>query len=338
MGLVKFSRGTNMKEMNLIAAGGAALNIVGGFLRDSKRDIEESTCVINPCFIDTSKSNLRRAGISLDDERAFIIDGVDGSGKKRDTNYKVVSDYAKEILHQYKPNDINVIVHSASGGSGSVIGPILGHELINRDCPVMLIVVGGSDSRIEIENTIKTLKGYEVISRRSNKPINVIYFENSVTSPREKVDSLAQSTIALLSVIFSGLNDDLDSADLINFLNYHNVTNNEPQLTLVDFFYSDFKVPKGQSVISAVTLTDREHQSTLPVIVDYQAVGFLNESTAKHVSTQLPINMVNIVGYFPTVIDRLEKRLAEIDEMRSSIITRKVEVDDNLGNDRGIIL
>lgn len=326
------------KDMNLIAAGGAALNIVGTFFRNASLNIEDSTCDIHPCFIDTSKSNLRRAGIATDDPRAYIIEGVDGSGKKRDTNYKIISEYAKEILHQYKPTDINVIVHSASGGSGSVIGPILAYELINRGCPVILIVVGGSDSRIEIENTIKTLKGYEVISRRANKPVNVIYYENSSISPRDKVDSMAQSTIALLSIIFSGLNDDLDSADLVNFLNYHDVTQNEPQLTLVDFFYSEFKVPKGQSVISAVTLTDKEHPSTLPVKVDYQAVGFLSELTSQHISTELPISMVNIVGYFPTVIERLEKVLAEIDEMRSSIITKKVEVDSDQANQHGLIL
>jgi len=327
-----------MKQMNLMACGGAALNIVGGFLNNRRTDISDSACEINACFIDTSKSNLRRAGIESNDERAFIIDGVDGSGKKRDTNYKVVSEYAKEILHQYKPADINVIVHSASGGSGSVIGPVLAHELLSKNWPTLLIVVGGSDSKIELENTIKTLKGYEVISRRINKPVNVVYYENSKLTPREKVDSLAQSSIALLSVIFSGNNDDLDSADLTNFLNYCNVTNHEPQLTLVDFFYSEFKIPKGQTVISAVTLTDKEHPSTLSIIVDHQSVGFLSPETSKLVSTQLPINMVNVLGYFPDVISRLEKQVNDIVEMRQSVVIKKIDVNDAEANDHGLIL
>lgn len=339
MGLVKMSeRGISMKQMNLIAAGGAAMNIVGEFLNNRRTDIEDSTCVINACFIDTSKSNFSKAGIALDDERVYILDGKDGRGKKRDMDtYEVVSEHANEILHQYKPSDINVIIHSASGGSGSVIGPVLASELLSRKCPVILIVLGSTDSMIEVDNTIKTLKGYEVLSKNQNKPVNVIYYENSTTTPRDQVDTLAQSTISLLAVIFSGKNHGLDSEDLVNFLHYQNVTQNEPQLVLVDFFYNEFKIPKGQSVISAVTLTDKEHSSSLPIVVDYQAVGFLSDTASKQVSVELPINMVNVMGFFPAVIERLEKYLTEIKDMRQSTIIKRIEVTDGIANERGLI-
>jgi hypothetical protein len=101
-----------MSKLNLYACGGAGVNIGMNFLKYMGKTAE-GFAEIKPIFIDTSKSNTH-SSISI--ENLYLLDGLDGSGKKRDSNYEAISECSKEILHQFKPADVNVIVHSASGG------------------------------------------------------------------------------------------------------------------------------------------------------------------------------------------------------------------------------
>jgi len=99
-------------KMHIYACGGAALNIASSIVNyDTKNDI--GFCDIETYFTDTSKSNLVS---KIPDDKTYLIEGLDGSGKNRKSNYEVLSECAVKILHQFKPGDINVVLHSSSGG------------------------------------------------------------------------------------------------------------------------------------------------------------------------------------------------------------------------------
>lgn len=101
-----------MSVMNIYACGGAGANVASNFLKFSKKK-ESGFAQLVPYFIDTSKSNINSA---IPQDQTFLVDGLDGSGKKRNANYETISECYKEILHTFKPADVNVVIHSASGG------------------------------------------------------------------------------------------------------------------------------------------------------------------------------------------------------------------------------
>ena len=319
---------------NIYNCGGAGLNIGNHFVKyNNKKD--PGFAEIKTFFIDTSKSNIAP---SIPAEQVYLVDGLDGSGKKRDTNYTALSECSKEILHQFKPADVNIVIHSTSGGSGSVLGPILVSELLSREALTIVILIGGTSSKIETENTLKTLKSYEMISHKRKMPVVAAYKENSALKPRGVVDAEIQTTIVILAAIFSGNNKELDASDLKNFINYNNVTSFTPKLALLDFFSKDIVLGKGQSLASLVTLVDEKTSSDVPMPVEYQAVGFLPEVTKEAVSVELPIHACVITGYFNAVADGLDAKLAEYDEARKVVVEKSIVKMDADHTEEGLIL
>jgi hypothetical protein len=325
-----------MNQMNIYAAGGAGINIVSQLMRHADKP-SDGFATFKPVFLDTSASNFKRAGLDINDEKVYLIEDRDGSGKKRDSNASAIAERSKEILHRFKPGDLNVIVHSASGGSGSVIGPILAGELLKKDVQTIVITIGSTDSRIEVENTSKTLKGYEATARKIEKPVNMVYYENSSATPRGSVDQKVQTIIVLLAAIFSGQNHELDSADLSNFLNYQKVTVIDPQLTHLEFYSRTVELAKGHSVISAVSISDAQTDASIGIPVGYRATGYIDDKLKDAITVDLPLHIVTVAGYFPAVLDRLSRVIKDIDEHVTSAVTKKIQLDEEL-NEHGLIL
>ena len=309
-----------MAKMTLFACGGCGVNIASRFIEFAGKK-QPGFAEIQPFFLDTSDSNMPA---NADKEHIYAIDGLDGSGKKRDENAAIIAERSKEMLHHFKPSDVNIVIHSASGGSGSVIGPLLVSELLSRDAQVIVIMVGSSDSRIEAHNTISTLKTYENISHRRSFPVVAAYYENCEATPRGTVDDRIHKIIVLLSAIFSGENKELDSADLANFLNYPKVTSFKPKLSYLDFFSKDIEVSRDQSIVTVVSLTDEKTSSTPNVPVEYQATGFLGREALGTIGIELPIHATVVSGYYHGVINKLDERLKTIDESRNAYVEKSI--------------
>lgn len=320
--------------IQLYGCGGAGINLIQSFLKHAGKH-EDGFAEFRPFFLDTSRSNIKAAD---EGDHVYIVEGIDGSGKKRDSNYRLITERSKEMLHRFKPGDINVVIHSASGGSGSVLGPTLVSELLSRDAPTIVIMVGGSDSRIETQNTVNTLKSYEMISNKREMPVVAVYFENSKETPRGTVDQRIQTTIVLLAAIFSGENRELDSADLNNFLNYPVVTSFTPKLSYLEFFSKDIVTERDQSVVGVVTLTDSQTDSSLNVPVEYQAVGFIGDNAKTAVNIPLPIHAAIISGFFNGTIEKLDAKLRVIDEARGARIEKSILSKSDEATDEGLVL
>ena len=90
--------------------------------------------------------HLRKPGINRD--KVFLFEGIDGSGKVRAENHKAIGKSVLKILEQFKPGKFNIIVNSASGGSGSIIGHSILAELKKRGEQVVMILIGSTASHI----------------------------------------------------------------------------------------------------------------------------------------------------------------------------------------------
>ena len=323
-----------MASMVIYACGGMGANIGAHFVKFANKK-SEGFADIETYFIDTSSSNLTG---SIPNDKVYLVEGADGSGKKRDTNYTVLSERSKEILHAFKPGDVNVIVHSASGGTGSVIAPILVSELLNRGELVIVVAVGSTGSEIETANTLKTLRSYEVISQKRGQPVVASYRENSVKKPRGVVDNEVQTFIVLLASIFSGANRELDMEDLRNFINYNRVTSYQPKLSLLDFFSKDIELGRGESLISLFTLTDANTPDEVDVLAAYRANGFIPDSMKSNIGIELPIHSCVIGGHFNLVADALETKLKAYKEASQVVVEKFIAKDIGDATDEGLVL
>lgn len=324
-----------MTEMNLYCAGGCSMNIGSMFaLYDTSKD--KHFAALKTYFIDTSRSNLDKR---IDDDQLYIIDELDGSGKKRDRNYGTMSEKANEILHKFRPAKINIVLHSTSGGTGSTMAPILVSELLKRDAMVIVLAIGSTGSRIETENTIKTLKSYESISKLRSKPINVHYLENSASSPRGTVDADMKSAIGLLAGVYSGNNRELDTADIEHFLDYTKVTSNPPRLSYMGFFEKEFPELKGQYIQSLLSLTTNDISADVDVPVPYQAVAYIPDTLKDLIKKNLPIHIASVSGFFNPIIERLSKKLEAYDDANRAHVSKPIlDSSDDSSTEEGLLL
>lgn len=322
------------KIAKIYACGGAGTNVALGL--EKYQGIETGgLCTLDINYIDTSRSNLRDG---IDGSRVYVLDGKDGAGKKRDTHYNAIYERRNEILLDHKPGDINIILHSCSGGSGSVIGPVLVSELLDRKEPVIVLMIGTSDSRIETENTAKTLKSYESISKNREVPVIACYNENSQDTPRGAVDVQIRTAALVLAAIFSGQNAELDSSDLYNFLNYNKVTSFKPRLAKLDFFSGKVELPKDQSLVTLVTLAKPGDDTTSTIPVEHQSVGFTSREALEVISIDMPIHAAIISGAFNEVLESLEKKIASNDEVRRSRVEKSIIGHNDSAQLDGLVL
>lgn len=322
-------------KITLYACGGAGLNIASHF-ENFRGSSETGLATIEPVYIDTSKSNITN---KIPEDFTYHVEGLDGSGKVRAENHSQISECVLDILHKHQPTDINIVLSSASGGSGSVIAPSLVSELLHRDVPTIVIIVGSTDSRIELVNTIRTLKSYEAIAQLRKSPVSAMYYENSPVSARKSVDTDIHTAITLLSTLFSGENRELDSSDLKNWLKYNKVTAFDSHLSFIDFYKKKIVLEKGITAITVATLAVDDGETSPGTDVEYQCVGYIKKEVLDKIGLDAPIHVAVLDGAITVVHKRLDKTLQSLDEARNArIVKTSILSEKDVPTSNGLIL
>lgn len=323
---------SSVGKLTIVGAGGAGINIASSFVGKK----ESGYADIDVLTIDTSNSNIRDQS---DKSKVYLFEGKDGSGKVRALNYETISERSKEILQRIGQSDIVLLVHSAGGGSGSVIGPVLASELINKNRLVSVVLIGSTSSTKEVDNTLKTIKSYANIAETTGIPISLAYFENSSKTPRSKVDEAVKTHIIMTSLFFSGEHRELDRTDLDHFLQYTKVTEYKPAIVRLEYFDgTDISLNRDEAIVAAVTLTTEEVCSDISYPIEYQAVGFLPKTLEQRVMFKMPLHAVLILNAFNPVISNLEESLSKAKEMRSAIVEKPLVPKDVASTKEGVIL
>ena len=303
---------TKRNTIRIYGCGGAGVFNTTPFARNSLNN-ESNFAIFDPAYIDTSDSDM---SLTVPDNNKYLFADMDGSGKKRGMNAAPIASYCPDILHQFKPsNNLNVVVHSAGGGSGSVIGPVIVEQLLKMNKKVVVIMIGSSSSAIDTKNTINTISSYDNYSRDIGRPAVMYYLENSAKVNMATVDSHVQGMIVMLSLLFSGNNRKLDSADLENLLNYPAVSNFPSQLAycgLADGGNTLSSVNNAKLVAMASLLAEGENMDA-DMNVNYHVHGFMSTSAKSTTSSKTPIHFGIYLGYFTKVVANLKAKLAEMD-------------------------
>jgi hypothetical protein len=261
-------------NVKIYAVGGFGINIGTAFIKAHLAD--KNLSHVDVVFVDTSDANMRDERLrTVDESKIYRFPKLKGGGKNRKELHPKIVPHVPELLSKLQPTDFNIVVHSASGASGSTVGPEIVREILQRNGNVLVLQAGSTSDRMVLTNTVGTMKSYAAISRRLNKPI--VSYMNTATktlSPSE-VDQRAIAALYLMSIVFSDKNDRVDTTDLTNLLNYHKVTNFEPEFSGIEFFHESVNLPGHIVPQAAVMLVPQANTDHLGVPVDGLRVDYI---------------------------------------------------------------
>lgn len=326
------SKGT----MNVFGCGGTGINIARHIASREAEFSSEAYAKRNVYFLDTSMSNL--AGMSPQDPNVYVYEDVDGAGKNRRHVAATVMENVNPVLLKFRPAEINIVISSNSGGSGSVIAPSLVSELLDRGENVILFAINSYEDRKALENVIACMKSYESISKLRKKPVVACLFENNSDNTELAVNKHVSDSVILLSALFSRNNEGMDTQDLRNWLNYDKVTNFAPSFSqLVIHIGEVSKVDDRHLITSMILSPSRETQIGYDFIVDYKKVGYFDQKNNPNFSNE-PVSYLIYDGMIETLFRSQQKRLEELnEEARARNSKRSILSDSDKAESNGLM-
>lgn len=203
--------------VQLYGCGGGGINIAKEYSGEMETtDISK----FSACFLDTSDSNL--ADHLLDNTFLFSDPSgeTDGSGKVKAQNAELIEKSIPEVLRKFPAKDMNIIVYTASGGTGNVAGYLLHRKLLEAGHSVVSVVIGTFEAERTAKNTMGTIASLSDLAEDVDKPVIFHYSSNARGVPRSTVDKEAHLIITALAMLSSRRNHGLDTADIKSFLDY----------------------------------------------------------------------------------------------------------------------
>lgn len=334
---VKQAQAPEKGSVQIYACGGAGINISSMF-EEFRGQSDLGIASVEVSYLDTSRSNLKP---SMAEKNVFIlgdvVENVDGSGKDRSSNSAAIQKHMAAILQAHRPGYVNVVVTSLSGGSGSVIAPVLVHNLLKEDKMVIVIAVGVAKTGKEIANTKATLQSFERIAEVTGKPVVLSYHENSKQTPPSAVDSAIAEMITAISVMFSRQNTGLDTMDMYKFLNFNDkVTSYPAHLASLFTETGEMGEDKGEGVIAVATAAVDNDNVGVDFVTPYGCYGILPRGVGEDVIDRAPLHLVIKAYAFNEIAGRLNGLLTEIERNakarvnESALAGAKLEGDDFL--------
>jgi hypothetical protein len=303
----------------LFACGGTGVNI--GKIID-RQDIDTSVY-----YIDTSTSNLKDVSSS----HVYIVEDMDGAGKHRATTYDKFKDVSSDILIHFTPsNKLNIVVSSLSGGSGSIIAPLVAKELIKNGYNTIVIGIDSRGSIIELKNTQKTLLTYRSISSTENKPVALFYVENL---DRKKADDEAIAFVKLMTVITdTRIVQEFDISDLTNFINFDKVSDNSPSVALLEIAKNEPSTEtKGTAIVTTILIGKDKNVGICDPIPEYLAQCVITDN----MFDQDNIRIDAVLGKLSQVVGNIDSKIKALEDNKK--VNRHKDVEAN-GNSDGIVL
>lgn len=315
--------------LRVYGCGGMGINIAS---RYDGVDREPNFATVKPGYVDTSRSNLQD---HFAEEDIFVLKNVDGSGKVRRENHSEIANVVKQVLLQIEPGTFNVVVFSSSGGSGSVIGPLITAELLARKLPVVVLTVGSDESIITAQNTLNTLKSLAAIAERSKLPVVTYYEQNDFDRRRSDVDSQMYYAISALAVLSSNRNRELDSKDIANWVQFNKTTSVAPQLAQLEVYTTAEDAEEIKDPISVASLYGSQDSASLSNIPEYQCAGYFREETDKYDQ----LHLIVTIDAIPNIISGMKDTLDRYEDQRSGRVKQaSIVTDSDEISDTGLIL
>lgn len=322
------------KIVRVYAAGGAG-NSIASTMEGFRKNKEPGFASIEIAYIDTSGSDFQ----GVTEDNIYRFKGIDGSGGLRAENHEIIAKYVGDILQAHPPGFLNVVLSSGGGGSGSVIGPSITNELLRKGENVVVIVIGGVDTRTHIQNTQKTIRSYENLSIRHKRALLLRYFQNESSAHRKEIDQQVRHLMISLSILFSGQNKSLDSKDLEHWINFNKVTTFDAQMVALETVTSLDDLASDRNIVSVATIAPMDGDTDLARPVEVQFVGYVPVDMSADAQERLPLHFVTTDGLFDDLDAQFERMLSKMDEEAGARVKRESIVSDkDIITNNGVVL
>lgn len=235
-------------KFKLFGCGGCGINITSRYQRDGLfRDSFEAL------GLDTSDANID----GLTNLSVELVPGATGSGSDQSKNVDRYEAFLHKVITQYEVGTVNILVYSASGGSGSSMGPTLHRMLLERDIPVISIIVGDNTTITEATNTVGTLLNLNKHTE-TGKPVVFSFYENTRENTHGKVNSDIVTFIDTLRIMLGNENRRIDQTDIYHLFFYNRVVKAAPVLSCLEVISGDEAEVYDRNAVAAISLYDQE--------------------------------------------------------------------------------
>lgn len=316
-------------KIKVIGVGGAGCN-VAMFLKSTLP--KENRSVIDYYFIDTSKNNVDESAVNGNfmHIKSSDINGdvLNGSGGKTSTNAvhisKAIENFINDKkLHQSK--DLNIIISSISGSSGSVAINEFAKRLLGTDATMVGVVISDSSTYQYLDNSISGIVRLNSVSKKLGA-LTLLQFNNNEYENEDghsKIDICNRdilSVIDTVSVFTSGENKDIDDKDMEFLFKPHmydklNIEHGLYTLLAGSCKFTDSEL-KSKSVLIGRTLKHENSEknsplSTYPLLQHKEGYTSADLETCQHLDLlvcnnfdDIYKNMVSLKERFKTKIEK----------------------------------
>lgn len=330
---------TSIPSVSVIGCGGCGVNLTQKFVKQYG-PLEH----INYYLIDTSYSNFdEELNIPL-----LIVKGTNGSGKYRAENFDKIKEFlGTKLVEQNILSDINIIIFSASGGSGSVIGPVLLREIVRQKKLCIVITLADMLSQTDIVNSLNTLKTIDNITKQLNMYLPLTLFSNE--KGRMTADKGILVHLKRLCHIFTSQCKEIDVTDKLNFLRPNKLFPSDTKIGIHGLYttYNDQEIESLEEIgfvifpheyfdsVITISKDDTLYGATKNPIVIFQ--GFGDSS----LETESCINAFLVpTGTSQEFINKLNDMFHRFDSLTSNI-TEEIEIESEskaIKTDDGFVL
>tara|TARA_Y100001956_G_scaffold82973_1_gene107783 strand:- start:176777 stop:177724 length:948 start_codon:yes stop_codon:yes gene_type:complete len=288
-------------KVNILGCGGLGINLGGRF---SKLFNIDNNPNIDICYIDFGRSNLTP---DHPEDKTIVLpctnEGNNGSGRKRDENYRSVVDNLERIINTFEPTDITIVVSSTSGGSGAVIAHVLINRLMQLGKIVIPYFVSSWNDETSAQNSLKALDGLFNLPEANGLPLPFYYASNGDNAFSKAVDDDILTSLATLCDVVTLEPHGLDNADLRNFFRW-NATNELPNELAILETYRD--VSKYNETECLASLRFSKSGDCLDDMGQYKVIQQLGDDVDQD-SLDITISSEFLADVFKDGEARLEK-------------------------------
>jgi hypothetical protein len=262
-----------IKRIGIYGCGGAGTNLLA--MTEKKIATENLTGVYSPyvpVYIDSSESNFDELPAGAE---TYRIEGMNGAGKHRDEMLEPARREAANILFKYPPQDVNILVSSAGGGTGAVLATVLAEKMWEAGKRVIFVSPASIESGKTARNSLAHVRTLNNRAKANNQT-SVLFYDNNEAENKERnsVDRSMVLGICALLDLYSGHHREMDTKDVENWLNLGKSANLEPQLVLLDIDTAIEDAKARQYPISMAVVYSKDDEAKGSPSADYLAEGF----------------------------------------------------------------
>ena len=204
--------------------------------------------------------------------------------------------------------------------------------LIQKDIPVIAVVIGDSTDSLSTKNTINTLATLDGVARSCNKPLTYLYVNNKVimdTNNLNKQQAEVQANKVLtnmlttISLFLSGDNEALDNQDMYGIIDqsHYSTINIAPGLYGLSLHSKTIELPQDAipTVARTLSLPNTEFDIDMPLL--HHKRGFVTSDNAVEISKKenFPIHMLACANYLKSEETMLKNKDKEFEDIMANI-------------------